>query len=145
MRCPSLPHGGLVLTALSVLAALTSNCERHEPWPPIPAVPAGSGTVRAQAKLEADEYYDSKCLMCHGSRGRGNGPGAGALAVKPRAFSDAAWQQSITDAHLRRVILEGGKAVGLSEDMTPFPDLEAQPRVLSELVAKIRRFSADPP
>jgi mono/diheme cytochrome c family protein len=145
MRCPSLPQAGFVLTALHLLAAPTLGCERHEAWPPIPSVPAGSGTARVQAKFAADSYYESKCLTCHGSGGRGDGPGAAALMVKPRAFTDPAWQQSVTDAHLRRVILQGGQAVGLSEDMTPFSDLDDQPRVLTELVAKIRRFSPDPP
>lgn len=144
MRCPSTPLATIVLTALNMIAALMWGCERHEPWPPIPPVPAGSGTARAQAKLEATEYYESKCRTCHGDQGRGDGPGANALTVKPRAFADSAWQESVTDAHLRQVMLEGGKAVGLSEDMPPFPDLEGRPRVVTELVAKVRRFSPHP-
>jgi len=61
--------------------------------------------------------YQSKCALCHGKAGAGDGAMAGALAVKPRNLADPMWQASITDAALDEVMLKGGKAVGKSELM----------------------------
>ena len=61
--------------------------------------------------------YQTRCALCHGKAGAGDGAMAGALAVKPRNLADPMWQASITDAALDEVILKGGKAVGKSELM----------------------------
>ena len=44
------------------------------------------------------------------------------LDVKPRDLSDAEFMSSKPDEHLFKVIKEGGAAVGLTENMTPFMD-----------------------
>jgi hypothetical protein len=88
----------------------------------------------------ARQYYTTKCLTCHGRHGAGDGPGAEALDVKPRAFGNPEWQKSATDERLRQAIVEGGTAVGLDETMTAFPELARQPEVLKELIELIRGF-----
>src|SRR4051812_15135596 len=49
---------------------------------------------------DARKLFSTKCVVCHGDHGAGDGPGAAALNPKPRAFSDAAWQASVTDEQI---------------------------------------------
>lgn len=102
------------------------------------AAPAAAGTV--DAKAEADTVFAQRCVMCHGANGLGDGPASAGLNPKPRAYSDAAWQASVTDEHLTKVILEGGAAVGKSAAMPGQADLKAKPEVVKALVAKIRSY-----
>lgn len=76
--------------------------------------------------------------MCHGTTGRGDGPGAAALTPKPRMFTDSVWQDSVTDEHLAAIIVKGGAAVGKSPGMPSNPDLEQKPEVVTELVKMVR-------
>ena len=89
---------------------------------------------------QAAEIFTQRCTTCHGADGSGNGPAAAALNPKPRNYSDAVWQASVTDEKLATTITKGGPAVGLSPLMPPNPDLETKPEVVAELVKKIRAF-----
>ncbi|MDP6515485.1 MAG: cytochrome c [Alphaproteobacteria bacterium] len=64
--------------------------------------------------------FFSYCMPCHGAEGKGDGMLAESLDVKPRNLSDAKLMSSKPDKHLFKVIKEGGSAVGLTENMTPF-------------------------
>ena len=66
---------------------------------------------------------------------------AGALNPKPRNYTDASWQASVTDAQLRKTILLGGAAVGKSPIMPSSPDLDEKPDVVEGLVKIVRRFA----
>lgn len=106
-------------------------------WAPVEdhaAKPAGGIPKKAQ------DMYAMVCQMCHGANGRGDGANAGNLSVKPRDYSDAAWQASVTDEDLKKVILQGGAALGKSPQMPGQPQLKDQPEVLDGLVAIIRGF-----
>ena len=105
------------------------------------AEPSGNKRVPLALSGEAAQRWDSLCVTCHGKIGHGDGPGAAALNPKPRSFSDAAWQASVTDDHLRKVIIEGGPAVKLSNLMPPNADLKNKPEVLDQLVRKVRSFA----
>ena len=103
------------------------------------------GTATAAASTAADlkaakEVYAARCAVCHGATGKGDGAGAANLTPKPRTFTDEAWQKSVTDEALEKVILKGGMAVGKSPIMPPQPDLKAKPEVLKGLIALIRNF-----
>ena len=67
--------------------------------------------------------YASRCAACHGGQGDGDGPLASGLKPPPRSFVDAAWQKSQSPAKLRRIIREGGPALGLSPLMPAHADL----------------------
>ena len=84
--------------------------------------------------------FATVCATCHGSDGTGNGPAAETLKPKPRNYTDAAWQASVTDDDLRKTILKGGQGVGKSPMMPGNPQLESQPEVLDGLVKIIRNF-----
>lgn len=99
---------------------------------------AAAGDPAAQAK----KVFKSKCVVCHGDKGAGDGPGAAALNPKPRAFSDASWQGEVTDDQIQRAIVQGGAAVGKSAAMPANPDLRNKDDVVKELVKIIRGFKS---
>lgn len=102
---------------------------------------AGAATGEATpAKAEAEYIFSVRCVVCHGEAGRGNGPGAAALNPKPRDYSDMAWQKSVTDEDIKKVIVQGGPALGKSILMAPNPDLGQKPEVLDAMVELIRSF-----
>ncbi|NVB40595.1 c-type cytochrome [Pseudenhygromyxa sp. WMMC2535] len=101
----------------------------------------GGSDANAEAVAEANKVWTERCVTCHGNSGKGDGPGAAALAVKPRSFSDPNWQASVDDARIKSVIVGGGASVGLNEAMAANPDLEGKDAVLNELVTKIRKLS----
>ena len=78
------------------------------------------------------------CVACHGAVGAGDGAAAKAMKPKPRDFTDKAWQQSVTNEHIEKVIVAGGMAVGKSPLMPPNPGLANNPQKLKDIVAYLR-------
>jgi len=104
-----------------------------------PAVaPAGAPAISAQARAEADQIFATRCFTCHGSLGKGDGPGSAGLTPKPRDLTSPEWQASVTDEHIEKIIKFGGTAVGLSPMMPPNPDLTAKNEVVQALRAHVR-------
>ena len=61
------------------------------------------------------------CAVCHGLEGRGDGPNAAALGeTQPRDLTDQKYMGKLSDAHLLKVISEGGRAVDRSPFMPSF-------------------------
>lgn len=89
---------------------------------------------------EARKFYAGRCVPCHGSAGRGDGPTGVALTPKPRNFTDRAWQRSVTDLHIEKVILQGGPSVGKSPLMPPHGDLSGKPELLAAMREVVRGF-----
>ncbi len=133
---------------LSSVVALTLTLACKKESPPDPNAGASSSPVVVVSPTEpagnsggdADEYFATKCAVCHGEGGKGDGPGAAALSPKPRDFTDSAWQGAVTDDHIEKVILSGGAAVGKSPIMPGNPDLKKKPKVVEALVRKVRAF-----
>lgn len=105
---------------------------------PAAAAPAGEHPIIAQVGGEAATIFKQRCGTCHGLSGKGDGAAAQALNPKPRSFEDAAWQATITDDHVAKVIVEGGAAVGKSPLMAPNPDLKGKDDVVAGLVKIVR-------
>lgn len=104
---------------------------------------AGSGGPAATGSGEpsaAEKMFMTVCATCHGADGSGNGPVAESLNPRPRNYTDKAWQASVTDDDLKKIIVQGGHAVGKSPMMPANPGLKDQPEVLEGLVQIIRRF-----
>lgn len=123
-----------------------SGCSKKEP-PPAEVTPTATPTqaplavaVPPDPGAEAKAVFERKCVVCHGDHGAGDGPGAAALEPKPRAFADAAWQASVTDEHIEKIIVEGGAAVGKSPGMPANPELKGKDELLSALVKRVRDF-----
>jgi hypothetical protein len=96
----------------------------------------------APAVKEAEQVWTTRCALCHGAAGKGDGPAAGPLNPKPRDMTDKAWQSSVDDKHIELVTVKGGTAVKLSPMMAANPDLESKPDVVKALRAKVRSLGA---
>lgn len=109
---------------------------------PAPAAPAPAAAKPApNPKLaEAKQFFASRCVPCHGPAGRGDGPTGLALDPHPRNFTDRAWQKSVTDLHIEKVILQGGPSVGKSPLMPPHGDLSSNPELLAAMREVVRGF-----
>ena len=92
------------------------------------------------ATRRAERIWVDNCQACHGEKGQGDGAAAANLNPRPRRMSDPQWQKQTTDAQLRRVIVRGGAAVGLSKSMPATPTLASDRAALDVLVKKIRAF-----
>jgi cytochrome c5 len=128
------------------LIAMLACCNENRETAGDKTVGTGHATVTARAPLapadEAKDIADSRCAMCHGKSGKGDGPNGMTLSPKPQDLSMRDWQKSVSDAQVRSVILKGGGAVGKSPLMPGNPDLESKPAVLDELVKIVRGYAA---
>lgn len=88
--------------------------------------------------------YKQLCETCHGPQGKGDGPAGAALNPKPRDLTDPEWQKKVTDDHIKKVIKEGGQAVGLSPLMPPW-GAQLNDKDLNDLVAFIRSLGKSAP
>lgn len=102
-------------------------------------------TIPAAAAADAEAIFKARCVMCHGAGGKGDGPAGAALTPRPRDMTDAAWQKSVTDAHIEAAIAGGGPAVGMSPMMPANPDLKDKPDVIKGLRRIVRGFGAAAP
>jgi len=142
-----------VAVVIVVLTALGAGCEKNNKPPPPSSGrpnarpesgPSGGGTsvaLQGGGGDQAHKMFQMMCAVCHGFDGMGKGPGAEMLNPKPRNYTDATWQASVTDDYLKKVILEGGAAVGKSGAMVGHPELKDQPETLDGLVSIIRGFA----
>jgi len=122
---------------------LAIGCSKHAaPAPTAAAEPVESDEPPPppDPAQEARKLFNTKCIVCHGDHGAGDGPGAAALNPKPRAFADATWQAATTDDQIKKTIVEGGAAVGKSAAMSANPELKDKPDELSALVKIVRDF-----
>lgn len=120
------------LLCVAVLAALWAGCA---------AEPELEG---AALRAQAQELWQTRCATCHGLAGRGDGPTGRGLDPRPRDFRDGVWQAQVDDGRLRRVIVEGGGALGLSAEMAANVDLAQRPMLVGALVEIVRGFAAQP-
>lgn len=104
--------------------------------------PDAPAEITAESRQAAQQIFSTRCAVCHGAEGRGDGPGGAALDPKPRDYHDMAWQDSVTDQEIERAIVYGGAAVGRSPAMVANPDLGSKPDVVAALREIIRNFGS---
>jgi cytochrome c553 len=110
------------------------------------AQPVTAPTTAPTANASSDdpkEVFKARCVMCHGADGKGDGPASVALNPKPRNYTDATWQKSVSDEQIKKTITGGGASVGKSPIMPAQPDLASKPEVLDGLVKIIRAFGGN--
>ena len=129
---------------LSLAILLTAAaCSKPAPAPDEQPAPSASPDSAAPAAAtvgaaqQAKTLFEQRCTPCHGAGGAGDGVASASLTPKPRNFTDAAWQASVDDAYLEKIIKYGGAAVGKSPSMPGNPDLN-DPAVLSALKDVVR-------
>jgi mono/diheme cytochrome c family protein len=136
-RYPAM-HGVLAVSLSGALLALVGLGAAH-------AGDEKGATVPEPAMKEAKEIFASRCSTCHGTTGKGDGPAAAALNPKPQDLTNAAWQKTLSDVSIEKIIVNGGAAVGKSPMMPPNPDLESKPEVVKGLRILVRGLAAGEP
>jgi mono/diheme cytochrome c family protein len=68
----------------------------------------------------ARAIYSRFCAPCHGAQGRGDGPNASYLPVRPAAHADSAYMSRRTDDRLFDAVFSGGYPLGRSATMPAF-------------------------
>ncbi|HVO92599.1 MAG TPA: cytochrome c [Terriglobales bacterium] len=102
--------------------------------------------VSAAARADSTRgkgLYQQNCAPCHGAAGKGDGPGAQSLPVRPADHTDSAAMSSRSDAFLRDVITKGGGAMGLSSFMPSWKGILNDDQI-QDLVDYIRTLAARP-
>jgi len=95
---------------------------------PVPATP--------EALAAAEQLFSDNCVLCHGEKGVGDGPGAKTIKVKPANFTDPKLQASETDGALFWKMTNGRGPMPSWKD-----DLSEKERW--ELVNYIRKLGKD--
>ena len=95
---------------------------------PVPATP--------ETLAAAEMLFQDNCVLCHGEKGVGDGPGAKTIKVKPANFTDPKLQASETD---------GGLFWKMSNGRGPMPAWkdELTDKERWELVNYIRKLGKD--
>lgn len=103
----------------------------------------GIGTTGAQDHAEGKRLYLTYCSGCHGEKGKGDGPAARSLPVKPANHTDGTVMNQLSDKFISEVISKGGVAVGKSPTM-PAWGSQFKEKQLRDIVAYLRSL-ANPP
>jgi mono/diheme cytochrome c family protein len=102
--------------------------------------PSGFRLFDQAGQVDGQRIFQTRCFVCHGRGGKGDGPSAAGLAEKPQDLTDANWQRSTADDRIRSVIQGGGAAIGKTGAMPPNPDLTQDQ--IQGLVAFVRSLGA---
>ena len=100
-------------------------------------------TGQAQDAKAGQENYVQYCALCHGPQGKGDGSLSANLDPKPRNHTDGAYMNALSDAHLLKVIGDGGASVGLSPIMPPWKAILSAQQI-QDLVAFVRTLAMPP-
>ena len=95
--------GGCLVIGMCVLAiGRAAAQETPAPWVapddarkvknPVPVTP--------ESLAAGEQLFTDNCVLCHGEKGMGDGPGAKSIKVKPANFTDPKLQASETDGAL---------------------------------------------
>jgi mono/diheme cytochrome c family protein len=101
--------------------------------------PSGFRLFDQAGQSDGQRIFQTRCFVCHGRDGKGDGPSATGLAEKPQDLTDPNWQKSNTDDLIGVVIKEGGVAIGKTGAMPPNPDLNKEQ--IQSLVAFVRSLA----
>lgn len=80
---------------------------------------SGLSSVQAQNQDRGRTLYENNCAMCHGTTGKGDGPGAGALSSPPPNFRQPKFWTGNGEKKIRTAIENGYGAMppaGLKPD-----------------------------
>jgi mono/diheme cytochrome c family protein len=99
-----------------------------------------SDLAGASASHAGETIFQTRCFVCHGRGGKGDGPASTGLGATVRDLTSAAWQDSTSDETIGKVIRSGAAAVGGTAAMSPNPDLsDAQIQSLVRYIRGLRQ------
>lgn len=98
-----------------------------------------SVSARAQEQSDGKRLYQTYCSACHGSSGKGDGPAAKTLPVKPADHTRSAMSKH-TDQYLADIISKGGASVGKTPQMPAWGGVLKENQI-QEIVGYIRVLS----
>lgn len=87
--------------------------------------------------------YDTLCVGCHGSSGKGDGPAAATLNPKPQDHTNGKYMNTLSDKYLFDITKSGGPSVGKSPLMPPWASA-LKDQEIWDLVAYIRSLARPP-
>jgi mono/diheme cytochrome c family protein len=94
----------------------------------------------AEQIARGNDIFQTRCFVCHGRGGRGDGPSSTGLGAAPRDLTSGQWQDTITDEQIGKAIRNGAQAIGGSAAMPPNPDLnETQIQSLIRFIRSLRK------
>ena len=119
---------GFVLLSVLIFGGCSKPSEEPAPTPDESASHAGK------------TIFQTRCFVCHGREGKGNGPASTGLGAAVRDLTNPSWQESTSDETIRSVIRNGAQAVGGSAAMTPNRDLsDVQVQSLVRYIRALRK------
>jgi mono/diheme cytochrome c family protein len=113
------------------------------------AIPLGlallaGGAAAAQDDAKAGRVlYNKWCTSCHGVRGKGDGPMAATLPVKPGNHADGTRMNALPDSYLFTIIQQGGQAVQKSPMMPPW-GTQLTDQQIRDVIAYVRSLAVPP-
>jgi mono/diheme cytochrome c family protein len=90
------------------------------------------------ASRAGETVFQTRCFVCHGRQGKGDGPASTGLGATVRDLTTPSWQDATSDETIQSVIRNGAQAVGGSAAMAPNRDLSDTQ--IQSLVRYIRRL-----
>ena len=119
---------GFVLLSVLIFGGCSKPSEEYAPTPDESASHAG------------ETIFQTRCFVCHGREGKGDGPASTGLGATVRDLTNPSWQESTSDETIRSVIRNGAQAVGGSAAMTPNRDLsDVQVQSLVRYIRALRK------
>jgi mono/diheme cytochrome c family protein len=99
-----------------------------------------AGTADESASHAGETIFQTRCFVCHGREGKGDGPASTGLGATVRDLTSPSWQDPTSDETIRSVIRNGAQAVGGSPAMTPNRDLsDGQVQSLVRYIRTLRK------
>ena len=132
--------GACFVFGICALAVWRVAAQQTEPAPWV--VPDDAKKVKnavpptPQTLADAQQLFTDNCVLCHGEKGVGDGPGAKAIKVKPANFTDAKVMAAETDGSLFFKMTNGRGPMPAWKDV--LTDKERW-----ELVGYIRKLTKD--
>jgi mono/diheme cytochrome c family protein len=96
--------GACLVLGLCIFTASRVTAQQAEPAPWV--VPDDAKKVKnpfpptPETLADAEQLFTDNCVLCHGEKGLGDGPGAKTIKVKPANFTDAKMMAMETDGSL---------------------------------------------